>query len=74
MYNKKATAMNDYQEFVTRTVIDYVNLSNVIKKQECQLEIMKSKNKELQMLVSFLKDKIIEYDPSMKSQFDALQI
>lgn len=66
--------MNDYQEFVTRTVIDYVNLSNVIKKQECQLEIMKSKNKELQMLVSFLKDKIIEYDPSMKSQFDALQI
>ena len=66
--------MNENKDFVIRTVIDYVNLSNIIKKQATQLEIMKSKNKELQMLVGFLKNKIIEYEPSMKSQFDALKI
>lgn len=66
--------MNENKDFVIRTVIDYVNLSNIIKKQAAQLEIMKSKNNELQMLVGFLKNKIIEYEPSMKSQFDALKI
>ena len=66
--------MNENKDFVIKTVIDYVNLSNIIKKQAAQLEIMKSKNNELQMLVGFLKNKIIEYEPSMKSQFDALKI
>lgn len=66
--------MNENKDFVIRTVIDFVNLSNIIKKQAAQLEIMKSKNNELQMLVGFLKNKIIEYEPSMKSQFDALKI
>ena len=61
--------MIEYNEFITRTVIDYVNLNNIIKKQECQIEVMKTKNNELQMLVGFLKDKLIEFDPSMKSQF-----
>lgn len=66
--------MKENKDFVIRAVIDYVNLSNIIKKQATQLEIMKSKNIELQMLVGFLKNKIIEYEPSMKSQFDALKI
>ena len=66
--------MKENKDFVIRTVIDYVNLSNIIKKQAAQLKIMKSKNNELQMLVGFLKNKIIEYEPSMKSQFDALKI
>ena len=66
--------MKENKDFVIRIVIDYVNLSNIIKKQAAQLEIMKSKNNELQMLVGFLKNKIIEYEPSMKSQFDALKI
>ena len=66
--------MKENKDFVIRIVIDYVNLSNIIKKQATQLEIMKSKNNELQMLVGFLKNKIIEYEPSMKSQFDALKI
>ena len=66
--------MNENKDFVIKTVIDYVNLSNIIKKQAAQLEIMKSKNNELQMLVGFLKNKIIEYEPSMKSQLDALKI
>lgn len=66
--------MKENKDFVIRTVIDYANLSNIIKKQATQLEIMKSKNIELQMLVGFLKNKIIEYEPSMKSQFDALKI
>lgn len=74
MNDKNSTYMNENKDFVIRTVIDYVNLSNIIKKQATQLEIMKSKNKELQMLVGFLKNKIIEYEPSMKSQFDALKI
>ena len=29
--------MIEYNEFITRTVIDYVNLNNIIKKQECPL-------------------------------------
>ena len=66
--------MNNKHEFITRTVIDYVNLNNIIKKQECQIEVMKTKNNELQMLVGFLKDKLIEFDPSMKSQFEALNL
>ena len=66
--------MFEYNEFITRTVIDYVNLNNIIKKQECQIEVMKTKNNELQMLVGFLKDKLIEFDPSMKSQFEALNL
>ena len=66
--------MNEYQKFVNRTVLDFVNLSNIIKRQECQLEVMKTKNHELEMLVGFLKDKIIEFDPSMKQEFDALKI
>ena len=33
--------MIEYNEFITRTVIDYVNLNNIIKKQECQIEVMK---------------------------------
>lgn len=74
MNDKNSTYMNENKDFVIRTVIDYVNLSNIIKKQAAQLEIMKSKNNELQMLVGFLKNKIIEYEPSMKSQFDALKI
>ena len=51
MNHKNSTYMNENKDFVIRTVIDYVNLSNIIKKQATQLEIMKSKNKELQMLV-----------------------
>ena len=74
MNDKNSTYMNENKDFVIRTVIDYVNLSNIIKKQAAQLKIMKSKNNELQMLVGFLKNKIIEYEPSMKSQFDALKI
>lgn len=66
--------MIEYNEFITRTVIDYVNLNNIIKKQECQIEVMKTKNNELQMLVGFLKDKLIKFDPSMKSQFEALNL
>ena len=66
--------MIEYNEFITRTVIDYVNLNNIIKKQECQIEVMKTKNNELQMLVGFLKDKLIEFDPSMKSQLEALNL
>ena len=66
--------MIEYNEFITRTVIDYVNRNNIIKKQECQIEVMKTKNNELQMLVGFLKDKLIEFDPSMKSQFEALNL
>ena len=66
--------MIEYNEFITRTVIDYVNLNNIIKKQECQLEVMKTKNNALQKLVGFLKDKLIEFDPSMKSQFEALNL
>ena len=66
--------MIEYNEFITRTVIDYVNLNNIIKKQECQIEVMKTKNNELQMLVGFLKDKLIEFYPSMKSQFEALNL
>ena len=66
--------MIEYNEFITRTVIDYVKLNNIIKKQECQIEVMKTKNNELQMLVGFLKDKLIEFDPSMKSQFEALNL
>ena len=66
--------MIEYNEFITRTVIDYVNLNNIIKKQECQIEVMKTKNNELQMLVGFLKDKLIEFDPSMQSQFEALNL
>ena len=74
MNDKNSTYMNENKDFVIKTVIDYVNLSNIIKKQAAQLEIMKSKNNELQMLVGFLKNKIIEYEPSMKSQLDALKI
>ena len=66
--------MIEYNEFITRTVIDYVNLNNIIKNQECQIEVMKTKNNELQMLVGFLKDKLIEFDPSMKSQLEALNM
>lgn len=66
--------MSEYKDFVTRTVIDYVNFSRIIKKQESQIEVMKTKNHELEMLVGFLKDKILEYDPGMKSQFEALHI
>ena len=66
--------MIEYNEFITRTVIEYVNLNNIIKKQYFQIEVMKTKNNELQMLVDFLKDKLIEVDPSMKSQVEALNL
>ena len=66
--------MIEYNEFITRTVIDYINLNNIIKKQKCQIEVMKTKNKELQMLICFLKNKLIEYDPSLESQFEALNL
>ena len=66
--------MSEYKDFVTRTVIDYVNFSRIIKKQESQIEVMKTKNHELEMLVGFLKDKILEYDPGMQSQFEALHL
>ena len=66
--------MIEYNEFITRTVIDYVTLNNIIKKQECQIEVMKTKNNELQTMVGFLQDKLIEFDPSMKRQFEALNL
>jgi len=66
--------MNEYQEFVSRTVIDFVNLNNVIKKQACQLEVMKTKNQQLETLVEYLKGKIIELNPDMKQEFDVIKI
>jgi|GEM_PF-4969595 hypothetical protein len=66
--------MNEYQEFITRAVLDNVNLGNIIKRQKRQLEIAENRNHELEMLVGFLKDKIIEYDPSMRQEFEARKI
>lgn len=66
--------MKQDKDFITRVAIDYINLGNVIKRQEKQIEIMKSKNEQLEKLVAFLKDRLVEYDPAMKAQFDALQI
>lgn len=44
----------------------------IIRKQATELVLMKNRNKELNSLVSFLKSKVLEYDPSMASQFKAI--
>lgn len=44
----------------------------IISRQATELVLMKNRNKELNSLVSFLKNKVLEYDPSMESQFKAI--
>ena len=63
-----------YEEFITQAALNYYNLNNTIRRQASQIEVMKAMNQELEMLVGFLKDKVIEYDPAMKSQLEFLNI
>lgn len=63
-----------YEEFITQAALHLNNLNNTIRRQAGQIEVMKAKNQELEMLVGFLKDKVIEYDPSMKAQLEFLNV
>ena len=49
-------------------------LKQIICKQATQIVLMKSRNEELTNVISFLKDKILEYEPSMESQFKTLKL
>lgn len=48
------------------------NLKETVRRQASQMEILRNKNNELEMMVGYLKDRLIEYDPSMKSQLEFL--
>ena len=61
-----------YEEFIAQATMNNCNLNNTIRRQASQIEIMKAKNHELEMLVGFLKKKVIDYDPSMKAQLEFL--
>lgn len=63
-----------YEDFVAQATLSFYNLNNTIRRQAGQIEVMKAKNRELEMLVILLKDKIIEYDPEMKAQLEFLNI
>ena len=53
-------------------MMNYASLKDTIRKQASQMEILRTKNNELEMMVGFLKDRLIEYDPSMKTQLEFL--
>jgi len=61
------------KEFVNQALL-YATLNDMVRKQACQIEIMKTKNEELTMLVGYLKDMIVDMDPSMSKQLEALNI
>ena len=61
------------KEYVNQALL-YASLNDIGRKQACQIEVMKTKNEELPMLVGYLKDIIVDLDPSMKQQFEALSI
>lgn len=61
------------KEFVNQAML-YVSLSDTVRRQACQIELMKTKNEELTTLVGYLKEIIVDLDPSMENQFDALNI
>lgn len=61
------------KEFVNQALL-YATLNDMVRKQACQIEIMKTKNEELTMLVGYLKDMIVDLDPSMGTQLKALKI
>lgn len=61
------------KEFVNQAIL-YVSLNDTVRRQASQIELMKTKNEELTMLVGYLKDIIVDLDPSMGNQLDALNI
>lgn len=61
------------KEFVNQALL-YATLNEMVRRQACQIEIMKTKNEELTMLVGYLKDMIIDLDPAMGTQLEALNI
>lgn len=48
------------------------NLTETVKRQATQMEILRNKNNELEMMVGYLKDRLLECDPSMKAQLEFL--
>lgn len=61
------------KEFVNQAIL-FVSLNDTVRRQASQIELMKTKNEELTMLVGYLKDIIVDLDPSMGNQLDALNI
>lgn len=57
------------KEFVNQAML-YVSLSDTVRRQACQIELMKTKNEELTKLVDYLIDIIITLDPSMSNQLN----
>lgn len=64
--------MTNYQEFIAQAMMHNANLKETVRRQASQMEILRNKNNELEMMVGYLKDRLIEYDPSMKSQLEFL--
>lgn len=64
--------MTNYHEFIAQTMMNYASLNETIRRQASQMEILKTKNNELEMMVGFLKDRLIECDPSMKAKLEFL--
>jgi len=67
-----AIAMTNYNDFIRQTMMNYASLENTIRKQAYQMEILKTKNNELEMMVGFLRDRLVECDPSMKAKLEFL--
>jgi len=64
--------MTNYQEFIAQTMMNYARLNETIKQQASQMELLRNKNNELEMMVGFLKDRLVECDPAMKSKLEFL--
>lgn len=70
--SKSTTDMAATNKDYIKQALLYPSLNDIVKRQACQIEIMKTKNQELTRLVGYLKDIIIELDPGMSQQLELL--
>ena len=66
--------MTDYNSFLAKALIDSMMMSERLRRQSGQIRTLKARNDELNILVGYLKEKVLEYDPSMKERFESLHI
>ena len=66
--------MTDYNTFLAKAIINSMMMSERLRRQSGQIRTLKARNDELNILVGYLKEKVLEYDPSMKERFESLNI
>ena len=66
--------MESYMEFAGKVICDWIVTENRMRQLERKIRVLQGRNEELEQLVGYLKDRIVEYDPGMKEKFEALRI